>query len=156
MAEFLLANPPREIDSAQRPTRGAAAAIGVGLSMSLLAVPADAIVQNEFRTLEVMRLETRNALRVRFRTLAARWVKETTTSSSSFQDIVINSAYQGIIGLGPQAVPLILEELQRAPDHWGWALEAITGENPVPPEAAGDVDAIARAWLRWGRAQKAC
>jgi hypothetical protein len=29
------------------------------------------------------------------------------------------------------------EELQREPDQWFWALEAITRENPVPAEAAG-------------------
>jgi hypothetical protein len=49
------------------------------------------------------------------------------------------------------AVPLILAELRRETDHWFWALEAITGENPVPNEVAGDVEATAAAWLRWGR-----
>lgn len=59
--------------------------------------------------------------------------------------------YQRIIGLGSVAVPLILAELGRETDHWSWALEAITGENPVPAETAGDVHAAAEAWLEWGR-----
>lgn len=59
--------------------------------------------------------------------------------------------YQHIIGMGSLAVPLILAELRRETDHWFWALEAITGENPVPAETAGNVDAAVEAWLRWGR-----
>ena len=59
--------------------------------------------------------------------------------------------YQKIIGMGWDAVPLILEELQREPDQWFWALEAITGENPVAPEAAGKVQRMAQAWIEWGK-----
>jgi hypothetical protein len=59
--------------------------------------------------------------------------------------------YQQIIGMGPGAVPLILAELSQETDHWFWALEAISSENPVPPEAAGDVEKAAEAWLDWGR-----
>jgi len=39
-----------------------------------------------------------------------------------------------MIGLGWPVVPLILEELNREPNQWFWALEAITEQNPVPPE----------------------
>ena len=53
--------------------------------------------------------------------------------------------------MGWPAVPLILEELQREPDQWFWALEAITEENPVPPEARGNVRHMAQAWLEWGK-----
>jgi hypothetical protein len=45
---------------------------------------------------------------------------------------------------------LILEELRREPDHWFWALESITDQNPVPPEAAGRIRLIADSWIRWG------
>jgi hypothetical protein len=60
-------------------------------------------------------------------------------------------SYQKIIGMGLEAVPLILEELGREPSQWFWALEAITDENPVPPEAAGKVRLMAKAWIQWGR-----
>ncbi len=60
-------------------------------------------------------------------------------------------SYQQIIGMGEPAVPLLLEELQREPDHWFWALEAITQESPVPPEAKGKLNETARAWIEWGR-----
>jgi len=61
--------------------------------------------------------------------------------------------YQQIIGMGAPVVPLILEELQREPDHWFWALEAITQENPVPKEALGKVLQMAQAWVEWGKNQ---
>ena len=53
--------------------------------------------------------------------------------------------------MGPEVVPLILAELEKEPDHWFWALEAITGENPVNENHAGDMEASAKAWVKWGR-----
>jgi hypothetical protein len=41
-------------------------------------------------------------------------------------DMVTHPAYQQIIGLGKEALPLLFGELRRAPDHWFWALRAIT------------------------------
>lgn len=61
--------------------------------------------------------------------------------------------YQRIIGMGPAALPLILDSLRREPEHWYWALEAITGENPVPPEDRGDIQKTADLWVAWGREQ---
>ena len=34
---------------------------------------------------------------------------------------------------------------------WFPALNAITGDNPVPDGAAGDVARMIEAWLAWGR-----
>jgi hypothetical protein len=61
--------------------------------------------------------------------------------------------YQRIIGMGMPVVPLLLEELEREPDQWFWALESITEENPVPPAAAGRIREMAAAWIEWGRAR---
>jgi hypothetical protein len=85
-----------------------------------------------------------------FRELAERWRAET-GHSSSIMHIVMHPAYQRIIGMGAEVVPLILEDLARTESHWFWALQSITGENPVPWEARGYVDRMARAWLEWGR-----
>ena len=134
-------------------------AMGVGLTFSIVSGDGAALVQTgrgdpeTFVALVRRALETQNSLRTQFSALAARWVSETSTPSSNFTDLIANWAYQRIIGMGPQVVPLILAELARYPDHWGPALEAITGENPAPPEAAGDPEAIAGAWLAWGRAR---
>ncbi len=89
------------------------------------------------------------SLTERFRRLAAEWKAQSRFLSNSAQMAMLRP-YQRIIGLGPAAVPLILEELRREPDHWFWALEAITEENPVPPEAMGKVRLMALAWVRWG------
>lgn len=86
----------------------------------------------------------------RFQRLAATWQAET-KYLSSLKEIVLNRAYQQIIGMGDQAVPLILRELEREPDHWFWALTAITGYEPDLPEESANVETMAAAWLEWGR-----
>jgi hypothetical protein len=88
----------------------------------------------------------------RFRRLAAEWKEQSRFLSNSAQMAMLRP-YQRIIGMGPPAVPLILEELRREPGHWFWSLEAITEEDPVPPEAVGKVRLMARAWIRWGEEQ---
>jgi hypothetical protein len=65
----------------------------------------------------------------------------------------MHPAYQMIIGMGPEAVPLLLRELESNVDNWFWALRAITEEDPVPASARGDGEAMAKAWLDWGRDQ---
>ncbi len=70
---------------------------------------------------------------------------------SSTQRLAMHPAYQKIIGMGPDVVPLLLRELECDLDSWFWALRAITEADPVPPEARGDGEAMARAWLEWGR-----
>lgn len=85
-----------------------------------------------------------------FARLADEWRRESQFLSSS-TDIAMLWPYQRIISLGRPAVPLILKELQKEPDHWFWALHAITGEDPVPPEDRGYLDKMAAAWLKWGR-----
>lgn len=85
-----------------------------------------------------------------FQELVTTWRKET-RFSSSVTDIAMHRSYQRIIGLGPAAVPLLLRELERNPDHWFWALHAITGVDPTTPEQKGKVQEMAKAWLNWGR-----
>ena len=93
---------------------------------------------------------TPEELREQFEALAADW-KEQSKYLSFTDRMAMLRPYQRIIGLGRPVVPLILEDLQREPDFWFWALEAITGENPVPPGTNGDVRKMREAWLEWGR-----
>lgn len=88
----------------------------------------------------------------RFGDLAATW-KEERGASSSFTDMVLSQSYQRIIGLGPKVVPSILVQLTKEPDHWFWALTALTGANPIPDSAAGNLRAMTSAWLKWGEEQ---
>jgi len=92
----------------------------------------------------------REDTRSRFERLAREW-KDRSRFLSNTAQMVMLAPYQRIIGMGEPAVPLILEELQREPDQWFWALEMITEENPVPPGAAGDVRRMAHAWIEWGK-----
>jgi hypothetical protein len=86
----------------------------------------------------------------RFRELAAAW-RSATAYLSSPTDMAIHPAYQQIIGMGYEAVPFILAELRDGPEHWFWALRAITGVDPVQPEHRGKIAEMAEAWLRWGQ-----
>jgi hypothetical protein len=88
----------------------------------------------------------------RFADLVARWKRERGPYSSSAR-LAEHPAYQQIIGMGPEVIPLLLRELEREPDHWFRALHALTAADPVPAESRGKVREMAAAWLRWGRAQ---
>ena len=89
-------------------------------------------------------------LRERFQHLKEDWKLQSRYLSNSAQ-IAMLWSYQQIIGMGSAVVPMILVELQRETDHWFWALEAITGENPVREEAAGRVEEMAQDWIDWGQ-----
>lgn len=90
------------------------------------------------------------SVRDRFEQLRDNW-KSKTRHLSNVAQISLEFSYQKIIGMGPEVVPLILAELEKEPDHWFWALEAITGENPVGDDIAGNMEASARVWVEWGR-----
>src|SRR6266542_6462983 len=92
--------------------------------------------------------ESRADLDLAFQALAERWRRDNRLISSA-RKMVLHPAYRQIIGKGPAVIPLILRELQARPDHWFWALHAITGEDPAPHDA--DFDGAVRAWLAWGR-----
>lgn len=87
---------------------------------------------------------------VEFNKLVTEW-KSAGRTKSLVSAIAIHPAYQRIIGMGPDVLPLILRELQRELDHWFWALEVISREDPVPEESKGDLKEMARIWLKWGR-----
>src|SRR5438552_6137340 len=84
----------------------------------------------------------------KFQQLAAAWGRET-AFLSFMQQRALHPAYQQIIGMGWAVVPLLLRELERQPDHWLWALEAITGEKPA--KGTDTLPDAAQVWLRWGR-----
>jgi len=96
--------------------------------------------------------EANEYIQTLFHELHMAWTSET-ACESNVRAIIGNTEYRQIIGLGPPVVPLIIRELVREPNHWHTALNAITRADPVPPEHAGDLDAIARDWARWARLQ---
>ncbi len=85
----------------------------------------------------------------KFLELKELWRQETAFISSP-RELFLHDAYQQIIGLGPQAIPLILAQLRDEPGLWLWALHAMTGANPVPDDFDGGTQQIAELWLEWG------
>jgi hypothetical protein len=89
-------------------------------------------------------------LLLKFKRLLAEWQEESIVMSS-ITEMVMLPSYQAIIGMGPDAVRLILNELKHDPDYLFWALEAITGANPVLPEDEGNLNRMTNAWIKWGQ-----
>jgi hypothetical protein len=83
-----------------------------------------------------------------FRRLAQEWDRAVAHHSSS---TIRNNhpAYRAIIALGPEVVPLLLRDMQDNHTHWFVALREITGANPIPASAAGNVPLMVDYWLRW-------
>jgi len=79
--------------------------------------------------------------------------KRDTRHMSSITKIVSHPAYQEIIKMGEVAIPLILKELAKKPDHWFPALREITGHDPVPRSSQGRLREMTESWLAWGRKQ---
>jgi len=85
-----------------------------------------------------------------FNELAKQWRSERGAVSSTTA-LSMHPAYQLIIGMGERVLPFIFADLQKQLDHWFWALRAITHADPVSPENRGNMEAMATAWLNWGR-----
>ena len=88
----------------------------------------------------------------RFRAFVKQWTADTLFVSSAAH-MAEHPAYKSIIAMGKPAIPLLLGELDRSPDHWFIALQQVTHEDPVPEESRGIVSKMAEAWLKWGREQ---
>ncbi|MCX4139390.1 hypothetical protein M0D68_14435 [Paraburkholderia sp. SEWSISQ10-3 4] len=87
-------------------------------------------------------------VKVVFEQLRDLWKRETQYVSSN-SDLVLNENYQKIIGLGPQAVPWIIDDLRETSAQWFWALRVITRNDPVPQRDRGRVRRMVDAWLNW-------
>jgi len=85
----------------------------------------------------------------RFNRLVSEW-RDQTINLSSIQEMIAHSAYQEIISMGKDVVPLILEEMRRKPEFLFYALRKLTGENPVKKADRGNVSAMTQSWLDWG------
>jgi hypothetical protein len=101
-------------------------------------------------TRRVSSLDTaKNAdIKAKFHRLADQWISQT-EHMSSIKKACMHPSYQRIIGMGSQVIPYLLQELKRNPDHWFWALNAITEEDPAQSEDS--FDGAVSAWLKWGK-----
>jgi hypothetical protein len=95
--------------------------------------------------------EQQQDLAQRFHGLASQW-NVATRYRSNTHALRDHPVYQELVALGEPVVPLILMELEQGPNvFWFPVLATITGENPVPPALSGRVEAMAGAWIDWGR-----
>lgn len=90
------------------------------------------------------------ALTARFLQLVSEW-NDATAGLSSPRAIAGHDAYQQIIALGPQVLPLLFRDLKENGGWWYPALRALTGVNPVPESARGNLPLNDAAWLKWGQ-----
>lgn len=89
--------------------------------------------------------------RSKFRQLADEWYRD--RPRGDIRAMCMHRAYLRIVGMGPIAVPFILEELQRKPEHWFVALALLTDrDDVVPAESRGRIRDMADAWIKWGMA----
>ena len=107
-------------------------------------------IEEETQKLIAEEKAIREAREELFHTARKEWLQER-PRGADLAGIISHPAYQRIIEMGQDAVPLILQELQNRPDHWFPALHAITGANPVPESVQGNLTKMTDAWLTWAR-----
>lgn len=88
--------------------------------------------------------------KARFHKLADEW-SEKTMHISSVSDLINDTRYQQIIDLGWDALPYMLEDLQKKKRFWFPALAAITGVRPFDPGDLSNPRRMTEAWVKWGR-----
>lgn len=72
--------------------------------------------------------------------------------AASLRDVFQDAPYQKIIGLGPQALPLLLRLVMRDRSAvWFWALAAIVGSDEA--RGSDSVAVAAAAWIGWGQSR---
>ena len=87
-------------------------------------------------------------LKTEFAKLVRKW-KNDTAFVSNLKEVFAHEAYLRIIGLGPKAVPLVIDELKTNSGHWFYALRFMTGKDPVNEQDWGNVPRMRAAWLSW-------
>jgi len=96
--------------------------------------------------------EAAGKLADRFKALVERCERE--AGSLHVAQLSSHAAFQEIVSMGDDVVPLLLEGLDREePQNWFAALQKVTGVNPVSPASRGNPKSMARDWLGWGRAR---
>ena len=91
--------------------------------------------------------------RARFFNLLEQWDLQKGFTSSQ-DKIEACPAHLGILAMGWDVVPLIMEQIENGVmNHWFTALGLITCENPVPVEDRGNYSKMGETWLKWWKQQ---
>lgn len=84
-----------------------------------------------------------------FRKHKKKWLRETRHLSSPI-DRYMHPSYVRIIGLGPSVLGILFADLKAEKNDWFYALQYISGSNPVTSAIAGDFAKMVEAWIKWG------
>jgi len=90
-------------------------------------------------------------LQTDFNTLCKQW-RDDTFFQSSVSEICFHPAYQTIMAMGREALPLILDDLKRQGGHWFYALKSIARKDVA--EGATSFEDARQRWLAWGKEQR--
>lgn len=93
-----------------------------------------------------------------FDRLSRDW-EDHTGHHSNMSIVMRHESCRAIVAMGKEAIPWCLARLRRCRGlNWSMILYEITGENPMPqPERVSpgfvgiDVEACAKAWIKWGQ-----
>jgi hypothetical protein len=105
-------------------------------------------VSTPTRTNPIETNEERDELEDIFNGLVEKWKKETGGYSLTVRRYA-HPAYQSILTLREDVIPLILRELQQRPDWWFEALKALAKTDPTKP--GDNFKDAGLAWLEWGK-----
>jgi hypothetical protein len=114
---------------------------------------------NDFsQTAESLPVKVSMASSAKFALLRDRWYEER-DELGPVNEMTACPSYQKIIGMGSDALPFIIKQLEseeHEPDFWFSALVSITCVNPVPVEDRGNLKKMAQAWLAWASRNGCC
>ena len=83
-----------------------------------------------------------------FDSLVTRWRQES-MAMSTIKEMTALTSFKEIVAIGKKALPLVYRHLRDQPSMLVVAGIEISGENPTPEQARGDIKKIVAAWLRW-------
>lgn len=93
-------------------------------------------------------------IKQRFDELKENWCQATINMSKTIH-IIGHPSYEEIIEMGEHVVPLIIEELRKERESgkgfriWFFALQKITGINPLSKLKYTSVEELAEWWINW-------
>ena len=87
-----------------------------------------------------------------FEARAARWIEETGWYSS-ISSITRHPQFSAIVSMGMPAAKFIVEKLATGDVHVHWfpVLKDISHDDPVPIQDRGNIRAMTRHWIKWGK-----
>ncbi|OFX20734.1 MAG: hypothetical protein A2033_03340 [Bacteroidetes bacterium GWA2_31_9] len=93
---------------------------------------------------------TVNNIAEQFEHLSSELLEEFMMVSSPSQ-IALHPFYQKIIAMGEKAIPFLIKKLDETPTMWFWALEEISGDNPVSVSDKGNIPLMVSLWKKWAK-----